>query len=512
MTRATERLAAVDLGTNSFRMVVADVDPRTGHFVPLAKAREMVRLGRGATDFKRLTPAAMARGIATLKRFKALAAHWRAPIRAVATSAVREALNRAEFIRRARAVGVTVEVASGAEEARLIHLGALQALPVYDSPLLLVDIGGGSMEWLVARRRDIRYAHSLKLGAIRVTERFLGRGTLKPEDVKACRDALAALMGPAVRRIRREHWDLVVGTAGTVCTLARMIKVRRRDPSPLNGTVITRADLDEVAAEILGTRSLEARRALRGLDPARADIIPAGALVLQETFRALGIRRMRVSEYALREGLLLDTVEKRRGRRFERVHEVRRRSVLSLAERCRYDASHARRVAALALAVFDQTAPLHGLGAPERGLLEAAALLHDVGVFVSTDQHHRHGYYLIRNADLLGFTDDEKEVVANVARYHRKSHPKPRHEGFARLDPRGKVLVRRLAGMLRVADALDRGHADGVKGLACRLRKGEVAVALKARRGARLEAERWAFEDRKGLFEEAFGVRLRLRG
>ncbi len=509
---APRALAAIDLGTNSFRMAIAEVDPSSGHFRVLLRVREQVRIGQGTRD-RRLTAGSMARGVAVLKRFRKEADRWKAEVRAVATSAVREALNRDAFLRLARReAGVAVQVVSGAEEARLIYLGALQGLPARGRPVLLVDIGGGSTEFLVARGRAIRYAHSLKLGAIRMTDRFFPGGRTSPAGVRACREAVQGLLGPVVRDLKRLDWDLAVGSGGTLRNLARMAQARRKEPRDLSrtGTPLTRREVDALTAELLALRDPARRSRLAGLDRDRADILPAGALALQGLMSALGIRRLAVSAYALREGLLLDTVEKRRGRLLQGVSEARRQSVEAFATRCGGDRPHGRRVARLALGLFDGAAPLHRLGVRERELLGTAALLHDVGLFVSRDQHHRHGYYLVRNAELVGFTDEEQEILANVARYHRKSHPKSGHDGYARLDAGARDVVRRLGGILRLADALDRTHRGAVRAAGIRPGKRRALLWARCRNLQAAAEERWACVQKKGLFEEAFGVRLGL--
>ncbi len=495
-------------------MAVASVDPASGHFRILERAKEPVRIGQGARK-RRLSAAAMARGAAVLRRFRKEADRWKAEVRAVATSAVREALNREIFLKLARRrSGIRVQVVSGAEEARLIHLGILQALPLQGRRVLALDIGGGSTEFLVARGRVLRYAHSLKLGAIRMTDAFFPGGRVRPDAVLDCREAVEGTLGPVAREVGRLGWDLAVGTGGTIRNLARMAKLRRRDPpgSPLNATVISRREVDALVQEILARRDARRRRGMPGLDADRADIIPAGALILQGVMAALRIRSLTVSDYALREGLLLDTVEKAQGRRhrMEGLQEARRRSIETLAARCGGDRLHGRRVARLALGLFKDAAPLHRLGPRERDLLEAASLLHDVGLFVSRDQHHRHGYYLVRNAELVGFTDEEQEMLANVVRYHRKSHPKPGHEGFSRLGPSARDAVRKLGGILRLADALDRRHAGAVRSAFLRPGRRRALLEVRVRRRGLAESERWAAGQKKGLFEEAFGVRLGL--
>ncbi len=503
-------LAAIDIGTNSFHLIVAAVDPEDGHFTVLDREKEIVRLGSGSTDMKRLSDEAMRRGVQTLRRFKAIAEASRAQIRAVATSAVREALNRQEFIDLVRSeTGIDVEVISGVEEARLIYLGVLQAIPSYSERTLLVDIGGGSTEFLVGRRGRVQYANSLKVGAIRLTQRFFPGGEFTLRDVKKCREFLAGMLNPVARSVRALSPSTAVGSSGTILNLANMIRIRRgEDPlGRINNFAFRRRELEDIVDLILSYDSPARRKAIPGLDPSRADIIVAGSLILQSVMAELKVKEMRVSEYALREGMILDTVEQRLGAKTRTsLEDVRRQSVLQVAKRFRYEKTHSHQVARIALRLFDQLKDLHQLGPQEREYLEAAALLHEIGLFVSHAQHHRHSYYLIRNAEILGFTDPELEMIANIARYHRKSQPKPRHDTFARLSPHQQGVVRALASLLRIADGLDRTHSSAVRDVRVRRSDGSVTFQLRRTGRSSLELEIWGAMRKRDLFESTYGV------
>jgi exopolyphosphatase/guanosine-5'-triphosphate,3'-diphosphate pyrophosphatase len=514
MTIPTKNLAAIDLGTNSFHLVIVRASLPTGRFRILDREKEIVRLGSGSTDMKHLKPSAMNRGLAVLRRFRNIADSMKAEIRAIATSAVREALNSDEFIRKVRAAtGIRVEIASGAEEARLIHLGILQALPVFDRRLLVIDIGGGSTEFLLGRRRQIFYSNSLKLGAVRLTQRFFKGGTVTERSVRECRSYVKGFLAPVKREVCDSRFEVCAGSSGTILNLANMIRLRRgeEEGAPLNNIVFSNDELEEIVDEILSVKHPAHRAELEGLDPARADIIPAGAIILQQAMRELRIPSLTTSEFALREGIILDTIEKSRpDGRVDHLRNIRYQSVLNLLEQFHADPAHPRQVARLALHLFDATERLHRYGPVDREFLEAAALLHEVGFAVSHAQHHRHSYYLIRNAELLGFTENEKEIIANIARYHRKSHPKMKHEGFRALGKDDQERVRRLAGILRIADGLDRNHRANVRDLRARIRHGTVALSLRSARKKDLELEIWGAERKKQLFEEAFGVSVRI--
>jgi exopolyphosphatase/guanosine-5'-triphosphate,3'-diphosphate pyrophosphatase len=507
MKKKPDRLAAIDVGTNSFHLVVVEVDHAGQEFKVLDREKEIVRLGSGSSDMKRISRRAMARGLTALKRFKALAVARGALLRAVATSAVREAANREEFRARAkREVGVAIEIISGVEEARLIYQGILKALSVFGKRILLVDIGGGSTEFLLGQKDAIRFDNSLKLGAIRLTERFFPSPKIRPRAVEECRRYIRGMLNPVIRELKRQDWDLVVGTSGTVENIAQMVRVLRGEDrnGGLNNFRFTRNELARVAKRVVQARTPRQRDKIKGLDPDRTDIITAGVLILEQLFTELDLGRMTVSEYALREGLVIDTIHQRYKRKWV-FEDLRHKNVLSLAQRFNSDETHAQHTALLALRLFDQTRSLHGLGEAERDFLEIAALLHDVGFHISHAQHHMHSYYLIRNAELLGFTEDEKEIIANLARYHRKSHPKPKHETFQRLDAHGQKVVRTLAGLLRIADGLDRSHTKAVRDVVCRITPLRVKLALRPAPGADLTLDIWGAQRKKALLEELFG-------
>lgn len=507
-------LAAIDLGTNSFHIVVVEVDRRTGKFRILDREKEIVRLGSGSSDMKHLSAEAMDRAVSALRRFREIATSWKAQVRAVGTSAVREALNQGEFLRRIRReTGIVVETVSGVEEARLIYLGVLQALPVYDRRILLVDIGGGSTEFLLGRRGQVLYDNSLQLGVIRLTERFFSDEGVTRRSVKKFRRYVAGMLNPVVRAVRsRGGFRMAVGSSGSIENIAAMARAARGEPTggTLNNVVFSRRELDAVVERILGADDLSDILKIPGLDPDRADIITAGALILEQVFEQLGIDRMTVSEFSLREGIVFDMLDAQgRMRTGEYFNTIRYRSVLHLAEGFRYEAAHARAVADIALRLFDDCRSLHRMGSVERELLEYAALLHDIGMCVSHDQHHRHSYYIIRNAGLLGFTEREKEIIANVARYHRKSHPKQKHDAFGRLDPDDQDRVRKLAAILRIADGLDRSHAHRVRDARCRITRSAVVCALRGRPGIRLDLEIWGAERKGDLFAKVFAKPMR---
>lgn len=511
----SETLAALDIGTNSFHLLVARVDDGE-RFEVIAREKEMVRLGSGAGDMKRIDPEAMERGIAALGRLRQVAEAYDAPIHAVATSAVREAANAAEFLDRARReAGVDVQVVSGTEEARLIHLGVLQAVPVYDQRSVLIDIGGGSTEVFVGERGETLLALSLKLGALRLTNRFFRTTELHPSAVDACRRFLRSALAPAARGVRRHGFDVAVGSSGTIETLCAMAHEARGEgaaPRTFNNFVLARREVEAAVVALVEAGTVDERRKLPGVDAARADILLAGALIAEQAMHELGIEELVFSDNALREGALLDAVKRRRGGTLHHLRDLRRRSVGHLAGLMDDDPSHREAVAAAALELFDETRAWHGLDDDARELLEAAALLANVGQFISHSAHHKHSYYVIRNSEhLAGFTDQEVELIAVVARYHRKSPPKAGHEEFARLDEEQQRLVRVLAAILRVAIGLDRTRSAALAGLRVRSEGDGVVIELEPRRGADLDLELFSAAERTSLLEEVLGAPVELR-
>ncbi len=500
-------LAALDIGTNSFHLMVARV--RGDGYEVVTREKEMVRLGHGGGDMKEISAAAMERGIAALRRMHRIASSFDAPLRAVATSAVREAQNAAVFLERAQLeAGVDVEVISGVEEARLIHLGVLQSVPAYDRRLLLVDIGGGSTEVLVGEHGETLAARSFKLGAVRLTDRFFPGGEIRPGSVKACRSYVRSILAGFERDVADLGFDIAIGSSGTAETLAQLVQARRggHEPRTLNLFEHSRAELDQVVAQLVGKTTTAARTSIKGLEPHRADIIVAGALVLQCVCEAFGIERLTFSDGALREGVLLDTIARHQGGGSHHLRDVSRGSIAALAERCDPDVAHSRHVAALALQLYDATQDLHLLPADCRDYLEAAALLANVGLVIAHSKHHVHSYYVIRNSELLGLTDGEIELIAQIARYHRKSGPKASHAEFVALTVEDQRVVRTLAGLLRVAIGLDRTHDGRVLAVRARRDGRRVVVEAVAAPGSDVSLEVWTAHERSPLLAEVLGL------
>jgi exopolyphosphatase/guanosine-5'-triphosphate,3'-diphosphate pyrophosphatase len=323
-------------------------------------------------------------------------------------------------------------------------------------------------------------------------------------------------MQPVTRDIAKNKFELAIGSSGTILNLANIISFKKggNADTRLNNFIFTREELYETVNEILEAKTLKQRMKIPGLDPVRADIITAGALILEQIFKELKIKEMTVSEFALREGIIFDTIEKQYMlKEGDHLSNLRYASVMHIAENFRVEKEHSKHVTELALKIFDLTKKLHKLSQQEREYLEAAAILHEVGAFVAHSQHHRHSYYLIRNAEMLGFTENEKEIIANVARYHRKSHPKTKHVDFVKLTEDDQKTVRKLAAILRVADGLDRSHTSSisVKDITAVIEDKTVTFTISGEGGSDLALEIWGAESKKQLFEEVYGVKAEFK-
>jgi exopolyphosphatase/guanosine-5'-triphosphate,3'-diphosphate pyrophosphatase len=506
------RIAAIDIGTNSVHMIVVRV--RTDlSFEVVDREKVMVRLGAGGLDGKALTTDAMNATLQALSKFKRLAESHRVDeILAAATSATREARNGGEFLARIeRETGIRPRVITGAEEARLIHQAAVYGVDVGSARAVVIDVGGGSVEITLGNATAIQAARSFKIGVIRLTERFIQSDPLSGRDERKLSKHILSEIGRHCDQITSIGFDRVIGTSGTILSLGAVAATAARGapPAELRNLRVSAKQIRKVRKEVVALDP-EQRLAVPGLDPRRADLVVAGAVLLDTIMRRLGAEELTLCDLALREGLVLDYIRRNRRQiaQVDKIPDVRRRSALELAERCNYYAEHAQQVVRLALALFDQTRAVHGLTDREREWLEYAALLHDIGGLISYARHHRHSYYLIRNGDLRGFHPDEIEVIALVARYHRRGTPKRSHEEYAGLSSALRRTVRTLASILRVAESLDRSHAQSISGLELRDR-GEDAL-LQVHTGSDAELEVWATNRHLQPFEKLLGKPVRL--
>jgi exopolyphosphatase/guanosine-5'-triphosphate,3'-diphosphate pyrophosphatase len=503
-SEAPPRLAAIDVGTNSIRLVVAEVDSAASYRV-LDEERTQTRLGEGLYRSGVLSETPMQRSIEALDRMRALAEGMGVEeIRAIATAAVREAGNGQEFLRAAESeAGVRLEVISEDEEAELAFRSIRKHFPLSDSPTAIVDIGGGSLEVILSAGGMIEETHSLPLGAVRLTEQHLGTDPVSDADWKELRDAIDRVLK---KRLGKPPFrtPVMIGSGGTFSTLASIAMFERQDQEGQGqGYRLTRSEWRRLARR-LRDAPLEVRQKIRGLNPDRADIIVAGAAAIARLSRYLGVREILVHERGIRDGLLLSMIAERFPAADVPDAGDRLEWVTRFALRCGANETHAVHVARLASQIFDGLGELHELSDDDRDILRAAALLHDTGYLIGHSRHHKHAYHLIMHANVPGFSAAEVEIIANVARYHRRAHPRKKHPNFARLDPLDQRRVRILSSILRLAAGLDRTHTQAVKGVHVEWDDERVRLAVEADADPRVEV--WDATRKAELLEEVFGV------
>ncbi len=504
------RIAALDLGTNSFHLLVAEVQP-DGGFTPLVREKEMLRLGDIVSREGHITDAAADIAVGTVRRFKLMAdAAGASEVLVCATSAIRQADNGDALVDRIETeAGVTVDVINGITEARLIF-GAVRASVMLDRPpALCFDVGGGSVEIMVGDAGGMQWATSENLGVGRLTAELVHDDPPSKSDRKRLQSRLIDVLGPLADLVAGYEPKMVVGSSGTLEDLARMVAARRKGkgnvPVSLNQLTFTRDEFLALHSDILAATASERRR-MEGLEARRVDLIPAGSMFLATAMELFGFDEMTVSEWALREGIVLEAIGRHEPDDWsDDPRAIRRASVQSLARRCNWPEAHSRQVARLALELFDQLRELHGLDDDDRELLEYAALLHDVGEHVSTVGHHKHAAYLIAHGQLRGFDPEEVHMLAALARWHLRGEPKLSDE-LRSLGPGGETRLRRLAALLRVADGLDRSRGQVVA--AVRVRAGPSLVLVRVGATADVELELWGARRKRALFEKVFDREL----
>ena len=507
------RIAAVDVGSNSIHMVVAQVEA-DGRFRVLDRAKEMVLLGRRTLSRGRLSPQAIDAGVRTLAAFRTLAERQGVTrITAVATSAVREAANGGDFIKKVEAdVGLRVKVIPGREEARLIYLGVRHAIDLSGKPTLILDIGGGSVEFILIERGEPVSLESHKIGVARLSERFFSTDPPEPEEVDALEGYLGDQLDPILGEFRKHGVRRIVGTSGTLLNLVAIAGHLRGEPPDLhlNNFAVSAAEIAKVR-RLLARTPRDERLRIKGLDAKRADLIVAGAILADYVLTRVGAKQLVACTWALREGVLLDFIARHRKgiEESERYGAPRGRSVARLARHLGETGEHGSRIARLSLRLFDQLEDDLHVEHTARELLEYAALLHDVGHHIDHQNHHRHSYYLITNSELLGFQREELEIIGLVARYHRKAAPKASDPEYRALPQKTRSTVRALSAILRVADALDRSHYGIVRDVAVVRRADRVALQLTTGGDAQLEI--WEARQRVGLLEELLGLDVEFR-
>ncbi|MGE3842899.1 MAG: Ppx/GppA phosphatase family protein [Vicinamibacterales bacterium] len=506
------RLAAIDIGTNSVHMIVVRVRADLS-FEVIDREKEMVRLGAGGLDGRKLTEAAMAAGLQALSKFRRLAdAHEVDEIIATATSATREAENGGDFLAAiAQQTGIRAKIISGAEEARLIHLAATYGIDLEGGKGVVIDIGGGSTEVTLGGPGDAQLARSFKLGVIRLTERYVKSDPLTSREERRLVKHIESTVGAHVNEIRKRGYARVIGTSGTILSLGAMAAAAQGNNAggDLRNVRVGAKAIRRLRKQLVGLDQRD-RLELPGLDPRRADISVAGSVLIDTLLRVLEADEITLCDLALREGLILDYINSHRAQiaKVDRYPDIRRRSVLELGERCNYWSLHTQQVSTLALALFDQTQSIHQLGPKEREWLEYGALLHDIGVHISYQGHHKHSQYLIRHGDLRGFEPHEIDIIGLVARYHRRGEPKKSDDEYAALRGPLRSVVRTLAAFTTLAEGLDRSHAQVVQGLDVIDRGTDMVIRLRCTADA--ELEQWAAHRHLQPFETLVGKPARI--
>lgn len=497
------RVAAIDVGSNAIRFLgVEFLQPQ--HYVTLEEIRTPVRLGHGVFQSGRLDAEAMDAAVATLASYRErIDACGIAHYRAVATSAVRESENGDRFVERVRDdAGILLEPITGAEEARLVHGAVCSRIDLGRSRWMLVDLGGGSVEVSVADARRVHWTASYPMGAVRLLEDLAVEG----DDLDRFRRRLEEYIAP-LRVPTRGGLSGFIATGGNSEALARLAN------APEDSRGVARLSLRSLreAIEMLSSMSSAERIERLALRADRADVILPAAMVYERLCARAGFDEVLVPQVGVRDGLVLDLADELAQHTTHARRQARlvRDGAHALGRRYRFDRQHARHVTKLALSLFDQLGALHQLGKADRRVLMAAGLLHDVGVFISYKRHHKHSLYLIANAELPGLSSQEILLVANVARYHRKGHPSARHEAYMLLPGDARERVSKLAGILRIADALDREHAQRVDHVVARVAHGRMALELHG--SGDLELEHWAVGRKGKLFEEVFDLEIELR-
>jgi exopolyphosphatase/guanosine-5'-triphosphate,3'-diphosphate pyrophosphatase len=496
-------IAAIDVGSNAIRLAIADVSGDR-QITILNFLRESVRLGQDVFTSSMISEDSIDRSVEAFRKFKEAidqsGARW---TRAVATAATREALNRELFLDRiAGATGIEVSTISTEEEARLIHLAVAQRINLRNKAALLVDIGGGSTEVTLATGGNILSTESFKMGAVRMLQQLEGNRQGERRFNKLVQEYVDSTQKRIKKEIGNRTIDLCIGTGGNVDTIGDLRKqVLEKDRE----TVITMGELDTLIKR-LQALTFEERVSQMRLRPDRADVIVPAAVILQQIMKQAKAEEVQIPHVGLKDGLLLDMVEELYGEKRALNREQVIASAMQLGRRYAFDEQHGTTVAKHAVELFDVTRGMHNLSLEYRLLLEVAALLHDIGNFVNSTDHHKHTQYLLMSSPIVGLTEGHMAVVANVARYHRKSMPKQQHDLYRMLSSRDRVVVSKLAAILRLADAMDNEHASKVSDFDAELRRPKFLVRLRGE--GDLLLEKWSLMKKAQMFEDVFSVKV----
>ena len=507
-------VAALDMGSNSFHLVVVR-GFGSSHFEVLLKEKVMMRLGDEVAATKRLSMASRERILEVVGTMAALARGVGATeLVALATAAFRDARNAGQIVDALEEIhGIKVSVISGRREAELIWGAVSRAVDFGGHLAVSADLGGGSMEVSIGSQDSLLDSESHPVGVGRLKARFPSQKDPSGLDLRSLRTFLGSELNDRLKRLRNDYSpDTLVLSSGSFLNIARMAMIRAEGSNWLDASInqvsIPLDALSAVTGDLLRLDS-RARAKFPGIDDKRLDLLPAAAAVLELLITQLRPSQVLASEWALREGIILRELAQRSPVEFSGdERSVKEASIVGLASRYGWNEGHARQVASLALAVFDQTRPLHHMGATEREMLFLASLVHDIGEYISVEGHDRHGAYLLENSRLPGFDPEERNQLVSVVRYHRRGTPKADYLPFAALSKEGAAKATKLAAILRLADALDRSHTRLVEGIEVRIQRTQVLIFVDAHDN--VELEEYGLRRKRQLFEEVFGRSVHL--
>lgn len=504
------KIAAIDIGSNSIHLIIAQVCS-SGLIEIIDQAKEMAKLGLGTLKTGKLSDTAMDRGLLAIMRFqKIIQYHNVDTVEIVATSAIRESENGGAFIEKIKAeTNWNVKIISGKDESRLIYLGARDIINFQNKKALIVDIGGGSVEYILATSDIILYSNSVKLGVLRLSDKFLQSDPLSDSERYLMEGYIEGQMEDVVSAVNRYGYDMLVGTSGTMHSLIEIASFMKTGeiPDKIDGIYFDREYFQSVLNKILSMTRFE-RTKLASLNESRVDSIVSGAVLVNKLLDMFSAKGIIACNRALREGMVVNYIATHIPgiRLVDSVPDLRRRSVIHLAKRFQSYSYHVLQVAKIAKALFSLLKPFHKLNDQSHVLLEYSAILMDIGFIIDAENHHKHGAYLIRNSSLPGFSSNEIELLAQAVRYHRKGGPKIRHEEFANLSALDKHMVKVFSGILKLSTALDRSHLCETKELKIAINNTHIDIYVKFKSEGELEL--WTAKQRSDILEDALGVSI----
>lgn len=507
------RLAAIDIGTNSIHMIVAEAVTRHS-FEIIDREKEMAKLGAGVFATNRLSDRAFEVGLETIRRYVKLAEELGVDeIITAATSAIREARNGESFLSQVvNQTGLSPRIISGKEEARLIFHAVRNSIALEDDNALVIDIGGGSTEVVVGNRDDVLFGESMQLGVQRLLDMFEDQGAVGTEGRRVLEAHIRFIAQKFLEKAHDIGFDRVIGTSGTIRTLgeAALLATEGKSLRSVNAEVVQLGDIKTLTHDLLDM-DMEERADVDEVSNKRADAIHLGGVLLVQLLQMAGVKEIMLCDASLREGMVLDYLERHSQElaTFPVQKNLQHRKAAQLVHKYESDWQENCHIANLALQLFDQTRELHEYGDFERKVLEYAALLHDIGQYISFRRHHKNSRYIIKHTDPRGFTDEEVLLIRHLARYHCKAKPKKKHKKFRKLSKRHRHIIRMLSGILRIAVGLDKTKNQRVKQLACRESDQELSIMVSG--ADNLELELWTARRNSKVLAKALKCKVKIQ-